>query len=73
MTCWSALAGTGCQHAFAVYCQLGTSGPSLAAALQALQAVDGYEQVEQRRRSKYDKKIYSGAHVGAMDTGVDAK
>eukprot|EP00891_Asterochloris_glomerata_P003915 jgi/Astpho2/3915/e_gw1.00063.151.1_t len=40
---------------------------------EALQAVDGYEQVEQRRRSKYDKKIYSGAHVGAMDTGVDAK
>ena len=51
----------------------GASGPSLAPALQALQAIDGYADIEQRRRSKYDKKIYGGAHVGAMDTGVDAK
>ena len=49
------------------------SSNGLVPALQALQALDGYEQIEQRRRSKYDKKIYGGAHVGAMDTGVDAK
>ena len=50
----------------------GTFGSSLAPALQALQEIDGYEHIEQRRRSKYDKKIHGGAHVGAMDTGVDA-
>ena len=40
---------------------------------QMLEATEGYELLEQRRRSKFDKQIANGVLLskGGMDEGVD--
>ena len=38
--------------------------------IEELQATDGYELLEARRRKKHDKQIGTGALVGSMDEGI---
>ena len=41
--------------------------------MQMLEATEGYQLLEQRRRSKFDKQIANGVLLskGGMDEGVD--
>ena len=38
--------------------------------IRELQATDGYDLLEARRRKKFDKQIGTGALVGSMDEGI---
>ena len=38
--------------------------------IEELQATDGYELMEARRRKKFDKQIGTGAMTGKMDEGI---